>query len=136
AWRHWGITPPLAYAIGALRHPDRPAVIDERGALSYAEVAQRTTRLANALRDRLAPGSRIGVLCSNHHGPVETLVAAGKLGADVVLLNTGLTGPQLATVLTEQQVGVLVLDSEFDEHIPDMPDGVRIVEAWTEGSTD
>lgn len=136
AWRRWGITPPLAYAIGTIRHPDRPAVIDERGALSYAEVAQRTNRLANALRDRLKPGSRVGVLCRNHHGPVETIVASGKLGVDVVLLNTGLTGPQLGTVLAEQQVGVLVLDSEFNDHLGDVPDDVRIIEAWTEGSTE
>ncbi|MBE9374443.1 AMP-binding protein [Saccharopolyspora sp. HNM0983] len=136
AWRRWGITPPLAYAIGAIRHPDRPAIIDERGALSFAEVAQRTTRLAHALRERLQPGDRVGVLCRNHHGPVETIVAGGKLGTDVVLLNTGLTGPQLATVLTEQQVGVLVLDSEFSAHLDEVPEGVQVVLAWTEGSTE
>src|SRR5699024_6102097 len=62
ALRRWGVTPAFGFAIGAIRHPDRPALIDERGALSYAEVEHRTTRLAHGLRDRLRPGERIGVL--------------------------------------------------------------------------
>ncbi|MER7015955.1 AMP-binding protein [Saccharopolyspora sp. NPDC000359] len=135
AWRHWGTTPPLGYAVGAVRHPDRPALIDERGALSYLEVEQRTSRLANGLRKRVKRGTRIGVLCRNHHGPVETIVAAGKLGVDVVLLNTGMSGQQLADVIAEQQVGVLVLDAEFRRQLPELPAGVDQVLAWTDGTT-
>ncbi|MDA3646396.1 AMP-binding protein [Saccharopolyspora indica] len=135
AWRHWGITPPLGFAVGAVRHPDRPAVIDERGALSYAELEQRTSRLANGLRKRVKRGTRVGVLCRNHHGPVETIVAAAKLGVDVVLLNTGLTGRQLADVITEQQVGVLVLDAEFRAQLAELPAEVDQILAWTDGTT-
>jgi hypothetical protein len=32
--------------------------------------------------------ARSGLLGRNHHGFVESLVATGKLGADLVLLNT------------------------------------------------
>nr|WP_218889705.1 AMP-binding protein [Saccharopolyspora hordei] len=135
AWRHWGVTPPLGFAVGAVRHPDRPAVIDERGALSYAELEQRTSRLANGLRRRVTPGTRIGVLCRNHHGPVETVLAAAKLGVDVVLLNTGLSGRQVADVIAEQQVSVLVLDAEFRAQLPELPTEVDQVLAWTDGTT-
>ncbi|WP_263251399.1 AMP-binding protein [Saccharopolyspora rosea] len=146
AWRRWGLTLPLAFAIGAVRHPDRPAVIDERGALSYAEIAVRTTRLAHALRGRLRGGERVGVLCRNHHELVETTVAAAKIGVDVVLLNTGLSPHQVVSVLAEQRVGVLVVDDEFtaeltellerpaDAGVSRLPD-VDVVLAWTEGST-
>ncbi|WP_190818115.1 AMP-binding protein [Saccharopolyspora pogona] len=135
AWRRWGITPPLGFAVGAVRHADRPAVIDERGALSYAELSQRTTRLANGLRIRVPRGTRIGVLCHNHHGPIETIVAAAKLGIDVVLLNTGLSTPLLADVIAEQRVGLLVLDAEYRAHLPDLPEDLEAVLAWTEGTT-
>ncbi|WP_249124492.1 AMP-binding protein [Saccharopolyspora erythraea] len=136
AWLRWGVTPPLAYAVGAIRHPDRPAVIDERGAISYAEVSLRTTRLANALRERgIGDSSRVGILCRNHHGAIETIVACGKLGTDVVLLNTGLSTSQLAAVLAEQQVDLLVLDAEYDRHLPELPADLDVVLAWTEGST-
>ncbi|MEU5850584.1 AMP-binding protein [Saccharopolyspora shandongensis] len=135
AWRRWGISPPLGFAVGSVRHADRPAVIDERGALSYAELSQRTTRLANGLRDRVPGGTRIGVLCRNHHGPVETIVAAAKLGVDVVLLNTGLSTRQLIDVIAEQRVGLLVLDAEFRSHLPSLPEDLDAVLAWTEGTT-
>ncbi|MER5391646.1 AMP-binding protein [Saccharopolyspora sp. NPDC002686] len=118
-----------------MRYPDRAAVIDERGAFSYAELEQRTSRLANGLRKRVKRGTRIGILCRNHHGPVETMVAAAKLGVDVVLLNTGLSGQQLADVITQQQVGVLVLDAEFRAQLPELPDEVDQVLAWTDGTT-
>jgi acyl-CoA synthetase (AMP-forming)/AMP-acid ligase II len=135
AFRRWGVTPPLGFAIGAVRHPDRPAVIDERGALSYAELALRTTRLANGLRNRVPRGTRIGVLCRNHHGPVETIVAAAKLGIDVVLLNTGLSTQQLADVIVDQRIGLLVLDAEYRTHLPGLPEDLDAVLAWTDGTT-
>lgn len=135
AFRRWGITLPLGFSAGAVRHPDRPAVIDERGVLSYAEVEHRTTRLAHGLRDRLHSGERIGILCRNHHGPLETMIAAGKLGVDVVLLNTGLSTTQLSNVLIQQRVGVLVVDSEFTGQLTDAPNDLETVLAWTDGTT-
>ncbi|SFT09190.1 AMP-binding protein [Saccharopolyspora flava] len=136
AYRRWGITLPLGFAVGAARHPDRPAVIDERGALSYAELATRTTRLAAALRDRVPGKTRIGVLTRNHHGPVEVIVAAAKLGVDVVLLNVGLSTRQLADVLAEQKVSLLVLDEEFTGHLQDLPSGLDVVLGWADGPTE
>ncbi|SDQ79091.1 AMP-binding protein [Actinopolyspora saharensis] len=135
AYRRWGITIPLGYAVGAVRHPDRPAVIDERGALSFAEVDRRTTRLAGALRERgVGSGSRVAILCRNHHGFVEALVAAGKLGADSILVNTGMSGEQISTVLSEQGARMVIADSEFTE-LFSPPEGVELVVGWTEGTT-
>lgn len=133
AWRRWGITLPLGYAVGAIRTPDRPALIDERGALSFADVDQRTTRLAHGLRDRgVRRADRVGLLCRNHHGLVETMLACAKIGADVVLLNTGLTEQQLADTLDQQGVHVLVCDEEFDSS---SFQDVTVVLAWTDGTT-
>lgn len=76
----WGLSMATGYAAGASRHPDRPAVIDDRGLLTFAEVHERTDRLASALADRDVDGSTtIAVLCRNHRGPVEMAVAAAKL---------------------------------------------------------
>ncbi|MFC7342295.1 AMP-binding protein [Saccharopolyspora griseoalba] len=136
AYRRWGISLPLGFAIGAIRHPDRPAVIDERGALSYAELSQRTTRLADALRDRVPPGTRIGLLARNHHGTVEVIVAVAKLGVDVVLLNVGLSSKQLADVLEQQDVSLLVADEEFTTHLPELPAEPDVVLAWVESTTE
>ncbi len=117
----WDLTVAWGYATGAARHPDRPAIVDDDGVLSYAEVDERTTRLANGLVGRgVRPGAKVAVLCRNHRGFVETMVACVKIGAHAVLLNTGLSRAQLATVLREQEVSVVVADAEFTDLPPDV----------------
>ena len=66
-------------------------------------------------------GDRIGVLCRNHHGLIETIVAATLLGVDAVLVNTGLSAAQLGTVAEEQRLRLLVHDDEFAEPGPRPP---------------
>lgn len=121
AWRQWGVSLPLTTALGALRNPQRPAISDDRSTVTFAGLHERTTRLAHGLAGLGVRGdSRVGVLCRNHRGPVETVLACAKLGADVVLLNTGLTTEQLHDVLDEHEVSLVVHDSEFTA-----VDGVR-----------
>ena len=113
------------YAVGAARHPDRPAIVDDDGTLTYAEVHERTDRLARGLATLgVGEGTRVGVLCRNHRGAIETLVGAGKLGADVVLLNTGLPAGQMAEIADELQLHTVVADEEFAGVLPD---GVAVV---------
>ena len=55
----------------------------------------------------------IAILCRNHRGFVEALVASAKLGADALLLNTGFSGPQLTDVLVRESADLIVYDEEF-----------------------
>jgi fatty-acyl-CoA synthase len=130
----WGLSMATGYAAGASRHPDRPAVIDDRGLLTFAEVHERTDRLASALADRdVDDTTSIAVLCRNHRAPVEVAVAAAKLGANVALLNTSLSAHTIGEVLTEQGCGVLVADEEFSGSLGELPSGCRLITAWTDG---
>ncbi|GAA0615622.1 AMP-binding protein [Kutzneria viridogrisea] len=129
----WDLTLPFGYAVGAARHPDRIAIIDELGSLSYREVEERTTRLAHGLTGRgVRAGSTVGLLCRNHRGFIEAAMACAKLGANTVLLNTGLATAQLRAVLSDQQVTTLIADEEFAGDFP----GVTTVVAWTDGPPD
>jgi acyl-CoA synthetase (AMP-forming)/AMP-acid ligase II len=133
-WLRWGLSMASGYAAGAARHPDRPAVVDDRGMLTFAEVHQRSDRLARALADRgVEAGTTIAVLCRNHRGPLELATAAAKLGADVVLLNTSLSTSAIGDVLREQGATVLVADQEFDR--PRLPPRGQLVTAWTDPGT-
>jgi acyl-CoA synthetase (AMP-forming)/AMP-acid ligase II len=108
------LTVAAGFAAGAARHPERLAVVDDRGALTYAELHARTDRLARALAGSgVRAGCRVGVLCRNHRGAVEMQVAAGKLGADVVLFNTGMSSAQVREVAAELDLRLLVADEEF-----------------------
>src|SRR3954471_22026213 len=110
----WGITPAAGYASGAARYPDAPALVDDLGTLTFAELEARTTRLANALReDGIAEGSRVGLLCRNHRGWIEATVALSKLGAHALYLNTGFAAPQISDVMEREGAQALVYDEEF-----------------------
>ncbi|SDN49582.1 AMP-binding protein [Allokutzneria albata] len=124
------------YASGAALFPDRPAIIDELGTLTWAEVDDRTTRLAHGFAQHgVRPGSSVGVLCRNHRGFVESVAALSKLGAHAVLLNTGASPSQLSAVLREQEICLVVADTEFRPLLVNAPRGVKRVTAWTEGPT-
>jgi fatty-acyl-CoA synthase len=100
-------------ALAALRHPERTAVIDERGSLTYAELERRAAALATALHARLEAGQRLGILCRNHRGFVEATLAGSRLGHDIVFLNTDFSSPQLEAVLDREGVAAIVTDAEF-----------------------
>lgn len=89
---------------------------------TYAELEERTDRLALALLDSGAgPGGPVGVLCRNARAPIEAMVAAGKVGADVVLVNTGLSAEQLRGVQEQQKLHTLVADPDFLDVVPPGP---------------
>ncbi|GAA1391488.1 AMP-binding protein [Pseudonocardia kongjuensis] len=111
-----------AFAVGAARHPYRLAVVDDDGVTTYAELEERTDRLALALLDSGAgPGAPVGVLCRNARAPIEAMIAAGKVGADVVLVNTGLSAEQLRGVQEQQGLHTVVTDEDFLDVVPAGP---------------
>ncbi len=138
ALRTWGATVAGGYAAAQERVPDRVAVADERGDSTFAEMNLRGRALARSLRAAGAgPGSRVGLLCRNHSGFVQTMIACGRLGADTLLLNTGLSAPQLADVVEADGISVLVADEEFARLCADVPAGVARLTAWSDaGASD
>ena len=131
ALRKWGWSLAGELRQAAARDPGRTAIVDEHGVeLTYQELLDRAERLARSMRAVLGVqgGDRIGVLCRNHHGLIEAVVAAMLLGADAVLVNTGLSAAQLATVADEQSLRVLMHDAEFAERVLGLPADVHRVD--------
>jgi acyl-CoA synthetase (AMP-forming)/AMP-acid ligase II len=113
AMRREGMGITVGFASAAQRCPDRPGLVDELGTLTWRQLDERIDVLAAALQP--LPGQAgtprvIGIMCRNHRGFVEALMAANRIGSDVLLLNTSFAGPALA----------------------DKPEATRIV-AWTDG---
>jgi fatty-acyl-CoA synthase len=93
----------------ARRTPDRTAVIHDGDRLTYAELHDRVTRLAHGLRGLgVGRGDRLAYLGPNHPSILETLFAAGTLGAILVPLNTRLAAPELARHLADSGSRTLV----------------------------
>ncbi|MFJ1874403.1 o-succinylbenzoate--CoA ligase [Streptomyces chartreusis] len=93
----------------ARKTPHRTALIHGGTPTSYAALHERTTRLAHALRERgVRRGDRVAYLGPNHPSYLETLFAAGMLGAVFVPLNTRLAGPEIAYQLADSGAKALL----------------------------
>ncbi|MBV9089393.1 MAG: bile acid CoA ligase [Mycobacteriaceae bacterium] len=146
------------FAAAARRCPDRPGLIDELGTLTWRELDQRSDALAAALQTDVAGNAApksdvagnaapksdvagnaapktVAIMVRNHRGFVEAVVAASRIGADVLLLNTSFAGPALAEVVAREGADVIIYDQEFtdtvDRALADMPGATRII-AWTD----
>src|ERR1700741_2031899 len=135
AMRREGMGITVGFASAAQRCPDRPGLIDELGTLSWRQLDERINALAAALQ-KLPQAQVIGIMCRNHRGFVEALVAGNRIGSDILLLNTSFAGPALADVVNREGVDTVIYDEEFtetvDRALADKPDATRIL-AWTDG---
>jgi acyl-CoA synthetase (AMP-forming)/AMP-acid ligase II len=132
----WGVGPAGGFAALALRNPHGVGLVDELGSLTYKEIDDRATALADALRGLgVREGSGVAIMARNHRGFVDASLAAAKLGADLLYLNTAFAGPQLVEVLDREGPMVVVHDQEFTQMLAEAADVTRVV-AWTDGDTD
>ncbi len=115
ARRRFGLTPAFTAAQAAELYPQRRAVIDESGEITFAELDARARSQAAALHRHLDLDERhrVAIMARNHRGFVEGAVAASRLGCDLVLLNYDYAGPQLGDVLEREQVDAAIHDAEF-----------------------
>ena len=130
--------PPATMAIqGGRKYPSLPAVVDERGTLTYRQVDDMSTALARGLK-RLGvdEGSVVGLLCRDHRGFIIAMASCGKLGAWLVLMNTGFAKPQFAQVCERENVKAVLHDSEFSDLLDALPPNLPRVFTWVDEGTD
>jgi acyl-CoA synthetase (AMP-forming)/AMP-acid ligase II len=130
-----GLGPATIVAAAAARHPDQVALVDERGALTYEQLDRRAAAVAVGLSRELGvgPDGSLAVMCRNHRGFVEALLAGSRCGADLLLLNTEFSGPQLGEVVEREQPGAVVHDEEYHESFEEAGLGDRRFVAWHDG---
>jgi fatty-acyl-CoA synthase len=129
ALRRWGATPAGAYTGAAVRYPQRPAVIDERGCLTFKHLHLRTNALARELRNAgISEGDGVAIMCRNHRGFIEATAACSKLGAGALYLNTAFAGPQIADVIRREDPVAVIYDEEFSELVSEgAADRIRFI---------
>jgi fatty-acyl-CoA synthase len=137
AFIRWGASPALGITTAAIHYPHETALIDERGSLTFEQLQRRSNALAHAFeRMGIGPGDGVGIMCRNHRGFIEVTLAAAKLGASALYLNTMFAGPQLVEVTRREGPKVLVYDEEFSELLDGVDEGVQRVVGWADNETD
>ncbi|MBD0322339.1 MAG: acyl-CoA synthetase, partial [Aldersonia sp.] len=121
----------------ALEYGDSPALVDEKGELTYVELDELSNALARGLQDHgIQPGDVVAALCRDHRGLVLSLAAAGKLGVRLVLMNTGFAKPQFSDVAKREKVGAVLLDSEFMGLLDAIPHDIPRILTWVDATDD
>lgn len=110
----------VAFRRNAARWPSADALFDvgpERRSVTWAELEERTNRLANALRDRLdvKKGERVALLTANRPEVLEVLGGVTKAGAIYVGLNFRLGPTELDQIVENAEPRLLLTDAE---HLP------------------
>ena len=114
-------------------YPNKPAVIYNGATLTYAQLDERVTRLASALRQAgVRKGDRVAFMLPNipqmlegHYGPM-------RLGAILVAINIRLSAREIAYILNHSGAKVLVFDSEFADVVRAMRGDIPGVETFVQ----
>jgi acyl-CoA synthetase (AMP-forming)/AMP-acid ligase II len=137
AFLRWGASPALGITTAAIHHPHEPALIDERGSLSFERLHRRSNALAHGLAELgIGYGDGVGIMCRNHRGFIEATLATAKLGASALYLNTMFAGPQLTEVMRREGPKALICDEEFVGLLDGVDERVERIVAWADDDTD
>ena len=100
----------------ARRAPEATALVCPQGRFTYRDLAERAARVAAALRAAgVRRGDPVGVLLSNRVEWLDVCLGAGALGAVAVPLSTWSTRMELAVLLQDAGLALLVASARFGE---------------------
>jgi acyl-CoA synthetase (AMP-forming)/AMP-acid ligase II len=119
-------------AVAAARWPDRAAMIDDDGAISYRELQSKTESLARELsREGAGTGEAVGVMCRNSRNFAAAVFATALTGADIVLVSTEFRTNALAGALDTHQITTMFCDNEFAEQVHSASESITVIDPAT-----
>ena len=96
-------------------YPDKVAVVDGERRYSYRQLAERSWRLANALRSAgLAKGDRVATLLFNSAAMLEAHFGVPAAGGILVAVNHRLAGAEVGYILQHSGARYLLLDAGLE----------------------
>lgn len=104
--------------VHAAIHPDKPAVLvaGTDKMLTYAELEERSTRLANALRDSgLTRGDVVGLLATNSIEIFEVYWACLRSGLYLTPINWHLAAGEVQYIVDDCDAKVLVVSADLED---------------------
>ncbi|MBQ0923489.1 long-chain-fatty-acid--CoA ligase [Saccharopolyspora endophytica] len=100
----------------ARTNPDRPALIDGRGPVSWSDLDRRSNQVAQLMvKLGVARGDRVAVLGKNGRQNFELLFGVNRISAALVPLNWRLAPPELVDIIADARPAVLLADAEYAE---------------------
>lgn len=99
----------------ARRFPDKVAVIDDEGQVTYGELLKRVDALAYVLKEKynMQEQEQIGFLMVNSARMVVAFYAAMKLGCIALMMNTKFQESELAALLDTMDAKMIITDPRW-----------------------
>jgi fatty-acyl-CoA synthase len=115
-------------------YPEKTAVVDGERRYSYRQLAERSWRLANALRAAgLQKGDRVATLLFNSSPMLEAHFGVPAAGGILVAINNRLASPEVGYILGHSGARFLLLDAELEPLIvPLAVSGITVIH-WDRG---
>lgn len=112
---------PLRLANTARECPNNIAIIFEGRSVTWAELDQRASKVAQALRERgVGFGDTISLMMDNRIEFIENMFGIMRAGAAVSLINTNLHGAQLVHCVSTTDARALILGSEHSDTVAEV----------------
>ena len=113
-WGEFGMLP----ALNARRSPNRTAIIDDDGELTFAEFDEAAHEVANGLLGMgVKGGDGVAILARNHRWFLIGVYGAARTGARIILLNSEFSGPQIKEVAEREGAKVIIYDDEYSQAV-------------------
>ena len=98
----------------AANTPERPAIRVDGAVWTYADLHGRVLRAAGLLRGLgVKPGDRVGWLALNHPDYITLMCACFRLGAVLVAINARLVAREIAYILADAGIDLMVSEHAF-----------------------
>ncbi|MEM7430241.1 MAG: AMP-binding protein, partial [Pseudomonadota bacterium] len=120
------------FAETAAKYPDQQALVGEDGILTYAELEDRTSRIAGGLMAAgLEKGERVALLMGNRFAFVEVYLARARAGLVCVPMNPRQRRQEIAYAATQCGASAIIFEAELGENIPDGTDIPTVRNIWS-----
>jgi fatty-acyl-CoA synthase len=113
-WGELGMIP----ALNARRAPNRAAVIDDEGTLTFKELDDAANAAANGLRAMgVQDGDGVAILARNHRWFLVANYGCARVGARLIMLNSEFSGPQISDVSEREGAKLIIYDDEYTKAV-------------------
>jgi fatty-acyl-CoA synthase len=113
-WGEFGMIP----ALNARRTPNRTAIIDDDGEVTFKDLDEAAHEVANGLLAMgIKGGDGVAILARNHRWFLIAVYGAARAGARIILLNSEFSGPQIKEVSEREGARVIIYDDEYCEAV-------------------
>jgi fatty-acyl-CoA synthase len=109
-WGEFGMIP----ALNARRTPNRTAIIDDFGEMTFKELDEAAHEVANGLlKMGIKGGDGVAILARNHRWFLIAVYGCARTGARIILLNSEFSGPQIKEVSEREGAKLIIYDDEY-----------------------